>query len=326
MKLATYKDGSRDGQLVVVSRDLSQAHYASGIASRLQQVLDDWNFLAPQLADLSAELNSGRAPHAFAFEPERCLAPLPRAHQWVQAMAYPAHVQRLRQALGVSGEAPLTQPPLLQGASDDFLGACDALALSGPQSGLDFGAQLAVATGDVQRGAAPEQAREGVRLVMLANAWAVRPLMAAELAQGFGPVQSLPATAFSPVAVTPDELGEAWQGGRVQLQLQCAVNGRRFGMCEAGQDMAFDFGQLLAHLSRTRRLRAGTLVGSGPVANAGAELGHACIADKRAVEASEAGRARTGYLRHGDSVRIEMKNRAGHSVFGAIDQDVAMPD
>ncbi|OYU75712.1 MAG: fumarylacetoacetate hydrolase, partial [Burkholderiales bacterium PBB5] len=263
MKLATYKDGSRDGQLVVVSRDLSQAHYATGIATRLQQALDDWNFVSPQLQDLSVTLNQGRARHAFAFDPRLCMAPLPRAYQWADGSAYLAHVERVRQARGASmPESLKTDPLMYQGGSDDFLGPCDPAWFGAQAWGIDFEAELAVITGDVAMGASPTQGLDGVRLLMLVNDWSLRELIPAELAKGFGFVQGKPATAFSPVAVTPDELGTAWTGGRVHLTLQCALNGKRVALCEAGPEMAFHFGQLVAHLAKTRNVRAGSIVGS----------------------------------------------------------------
>ncbi len=313
MKLATYQDGSRDGQLVVVARDLGQAHYATGIANRLQQVLDDWNFLAPQLTDLYTDLNAGRAPHPFPFEPARCMAPLPRAGQWVSGTAYPQHAQRLGGALWH------------QGASDDFRGPCEPITVPSEDMDIDFEAGLAAITGDVPMGAAPHEALAGVRLLMLAHAVVLRRVAEGEQAAGRSLLRARPAAAFSPVAATPDELGEAWQGGRVHLTLQCTLNGRRFGLCEAGPEMAMPFGELIAHLAATRNLRAGAIVGSGPVSNQDSARGYACIAEKRAAEAQDGGQAVTGYLRYGDSVRIEMKNRAGQSVFGALDQEVAPP-
>jgi fumarylacetoacetate (FAA) hydrolase len=323
MKLATYKDGSRDGQLVVVSHDLATAHYANGIASRLQQVLDDWNFLSPQLEDLSTTLNHGKARHAFPFDPAMCMAPLPRAYQWADGSAYLAHVERVRKARGAELPESLRSDPLVyQGGSDDFLGPCDDAPFARAEDGIDFEAELAVVTGDISLGATPAQGLEGVRLVMLANDWTLRERVPAELAKGFGFFQSKPATAFSPVAVTPDELGDAWQGGRVNLTLQVAWNGRKVGLLEAGPEMHFHFGQLIAHLARTRNLRAGTIVGSGTVSNADASRGYACVAEKRAIEAIDEGEAKTGWLQYGDTVRIEMKGRDGHSVFGAIEQAV----
>ena len=214
MKLATYKDGSRDGQLVVVSRDLGLAHYATGIASHLQQVLDDWNFLAPQLQDLYDLLNAGKARHAFPFDPRQCMAPLPRAYQWADGSAYINHVELVRKARGAEVPASFyTDPLMYQGGSDDFLGPCDDVVVPSEAMGIDFEAEIAVVTGDVRMGASPEQALEGVRLVMLANDVSLRNLIPGELAKGFGFFQSKPATAFSPVALPPDKLGAAWHAG-----------------------------------------------------------------------------------------------------------------
>ena len=324
MKLASYRDGSRDGQLVVVSRDLSQAHFAAGIASRLQAVLDDWNFLAPQLEELSISLNHGRARHAFAFEPQRCMAPLPRAYQWADASAYPSHLARLRQARGV---VPLADAPaavvMYQGGSDDLLGPCEDARFGSQEDGIDFEAEVAVITGDVAQGASPEQALEGVRLLLLANDWTLRHLVRAEMALGFGLIQAKPSTAFSPVAVTPDELGPAWSGGRVHLVIQSLINGLRIGEPDAGADMAFHFGELIAHLARTRRVRAGSIVGSGAVSNVDRSRGFSCLAEQRAVEVLTDGAAQTAYLRFGDVVQIDLRGRDGSSLCGLIRQRVA---
>ena len=326
MKLATYKDGSRDGQLVVVSRDLALAHFATGTATRLQQALDDWNFVSPQLQDLYVTLNQGKARHAFAFEPRLCMAPLPRAYQWVDASAYLPHLARLHPAAGADLPDSLRSDPLMaQGGSDDLLGPCDDAWFGSDSWGIDFEAELAVITGDVDMGASPEQALDGVRLLLLANGWSLRQLMPAELAKGFGLLQSKPATAFSPVAVTPDELGEAWQGGRVHGRLQTALNGQKLGLNDTGPEMHFHFGQLIAHLAKTRNLRAGSIVGSGTVSNTDTAKGFSCLAEKRAVETTTLGAAKTPYLSVGDTVRIEMKGRDGLSVFGAIEQRVAGP-
>ena len=326
MKLATYKDGSRDGQLVVVSRDMALAHFAAGTATRLQQVLDDWNFLSPQLQDLYVTLNQGRARHAFAFEPRQCLAPLPRAYQWADGAAYLSHLTRLRQARGAELPASSATDPLMyQGGSDSFLGPRDDAWFGSDAWGIDFEAELAVITGDVEMGASPAQALDGVRLLMLANDWSLRNLVPAELDKGFGLLQSKPATAFSPVAVTPDELGAAWQGGRVHLVMQSAINGKPVGGCDAGPEMAFHFGQLIAHLAKTRNVRAGSVVGSGTVSNTDATRGWHCIAEQRAIETIDSGGPRTPYLVTGDTVRIEMTGRDGLSVFGAIEQCVAGP-
>ena len=332
MKLATYKDGSRDGQLVVVSRDLTTAHYANGIASRLQQVLDDWGFLSPQLEDLYRTLNQGKARHAFAFDAQMCMAPLPRAYQWADGSAYINHVELVRKARNAEVPQSFYSDPLMyQGGSDDFLGPCEDARLLSEEWGIDFEAEVAVITGDVPMGAGPEQALDGVRLVMLANDWSLRNLIPDELAKSFGFFQSKPATAFSPVAVTPDELGDAWQGGKVHLTLQSQWNGRTVGMCEAGQEMTFHFGQLIAHICKTRNVRAGSIVGSGTVSNRAVEKdgkkewvkGYSCIAEKRAIETIQDGKPATDYMKFGDSIRIEMKGKDGQSVFGAIEQKVA---
>jgi fumarylacetoacetate (FAA) hydrolase len=324
MKLATYKDGSRDGQLVVVSRDLSLAHYATSTATRLQQVLDDWNFLSPQLQDLYETLNAGKARHAFAFDPQLCMAPLPRAFQWADGSAYINHVELVRKARNAEvPESFYSDPLMYQGGSDDFLGACDPAVFASEDFGIDFEAEVAVVTGDVAMGCSPEEALEAVRLVMLANDWSLRQLIPGELAKGFGFFQSKPATAFSPVAVTPDELGEAWQGGRVHLTLQSTWNGRKVGMCDAGPEMTFHFGQLIAHICKTRNVRAGSVVGSGTVSNKDWSHGYSCIAEKRAIETIENGQPSTEFMKFGDTVRIEMKGRDGQSVFGAIEQTVA---
>jgi fumarylacetoacetate (FAA) hydrolase len=326
MKLATYKDGSRDGQLVVVSRDLSTAHYASGIATRLQQVLDDWSFLSPQLEELSLTLNHGKARHAFAFEPGKCMAPLPRAYQWADGSAYLNHVELVRKARGAEvPESFYTDPLMYQGGSDDFIGPCDDIVCASTEYGIDFEAEVAVITGDVGMGTAPDVAIDGVRLVMIANDVSLRNLIPAELAKGFGFVQSKPATAFSPVAVTPDELGTAWNGGRVHLNLEILWNGKRVGLTDAGPEMAFHFGQLIAHLCKTRNVRAGSIVGSGTVSNKDWSRGVACIAEKRAIETIEGGAPKTAFMQYGDTVRIEMNAADGTSVFGAIEQRVAPP-
>jgi fumarylacetoacetate (FAA) hydrolase len=322
MKLATYKDGSRDGQLVVVSRDLSTAHFATGIATRMQQALDDWNFIAPLLQDLAVALNHGKTRHAFAFDPAQCMAPLPRAFQWADGSAYLNHVELVRKARGAEMPESFHGDPLMyQGGSDDFLGPCDPATFADPAWGIDFEAEIAVVTGDVAAGARPEQALEGVRLVMLANDWSLRNLIPAELGKGFGFLQSKPATAFSPVALTPDELGDAWLGGRVHLPLQCSWNGRQVGQCDAGPEMTFHFGQLIAHLAKTRNVRAGSIVGSGTVSNKDWAKGYSCIAEKRAIETIEQGEPKTGFLQYGDVVKIEMK-RDNVSLFGAIEQQV----
>ncbi|MFO1328313.1 MAG: fumarylacetoacetate hydrolase family protein [Rubrivivax sp.] len=327
MKLATLKDGSRDGQLVVVSRDLAQAHFATGIATRLQQVLDDWNFLSPQLEDLFATLNGGKARHAFPFEPRQCMAPLPRATQWADASGYLNHVALVRRARGAEMPADAHAEPLMyQGCSDPMLGPCDDVRFDDEDAGIDFEAELAVVTGDVPMGASAAQALEAVRLLLVVNDWTLRDRVPREMAKGFGFLQSKPPCALAPVAVTPDELGDAWQGGRVHLALHSTWNGRKVGLPDAGEDMDFPFGRLIAHLAATRPLRAGSIVGAGTVSNADASRGYSCIAEKRALEIIESGAARTEYMRFGDTIRIELKGRDGLSVCGAIEQRVVGPD
>ena len=332
MKLATYKDGSRDGQLVVVSRDLSTAHYATGIANKMQQVLDDWGFIAPQLVDLYETLNLGKARHAFPFDPAMCMAPLPRAYQWADGSAYINHVELVRAARGAEVPDSFYKDPLMyQGGSDDFMGAQDDVVCASEDFGIDFEAEIAVITADVPMNSTPDEALEGIRLVMLANDVSLRNLIANELAKGFGFVQSKPATAFSPVAVTLDEFGDAWDNGRLNLTVQSTWNGRKVGMCEAGPEMTFHFGQLIAHICKTRNVRAGSVVGSGTVSNQGIEVkgkkewpkGYSCIAEKRAIETILEGKPSTEFMKYGDTIRIEAKGADGQSVFGAIDQKIA---
>ena len=325
MKLATYHDGSRDGQLVVVSRDLASAHYASGVATRLQQVLDDWNFVSPQLEEISQTLNHGKARHAFAFEPHKCMAPLPRAYQRVDGSAFPSHLDRFREARGEAMPESLPAGSLMyQCASDDLLGPCADIVAASVDHGIDFGAEIAVVTGDVAMGTAPDAAIDGIRLVMLANSVSLRHLIAAERAKGLGLLQGRPANAFSPVAVTPDELLHAWRGGRVHLSLESTWNGRRFGLCQAGDEMRFHFGELIAHLCKTRNVHAGSIVVSGVVSNRDASRGYGCIAEKRAIETLEGGAPQTAYMQPGDTIRIQMKGLDGTSVFGTIEQKVVV--
>ncbi len=335
MKLATYKDGSRDGQLVVVSRDLATAHYATGIAARLQQALDDWSFISPQLQDLYETLNNGKARHAFPFDPAQCMAPLPRAYQWADGSAFINHVELVRAAR--NSEVPKTfyeDPLMYQGGSDDFLGPRDDVVVPSEEFGIDFEAEVAVITGDVPMMATPAQALDGIRLLMIANDVSLRNLIPNELAKGFGFFQSKPATAFGPVAITLDEVGDAWDKGRLHLTLQSAWNGRKVGMCEAGPEMTFHFGQLIAHICKTRNVRAGSIVGSGTVSNKGIEgasgktewpKGYSCIAEKRAIETIQDGKPSTEFMKFGDTIRIEMKGKDGQSLFGAIEQTIVAP-
>jgi fumarylacetoacetate (FAA) hydrolase len=327
MKLATLKDGTRDGQLAVVSRDLKIAHLADGIAPTLQCALDDWAFIAPQLEALYAQLNAGRAQRPFAFDPKRCMAPLPRAFQWVDGSAYVNHVELVRKARGADMPASFWHDPLMyQGGSDDFIGPMDDIVLASEEWGIDFEGEIAVVTDDVAMGATPAQAAAHIKLLMLVNDVSLRNLIPAELAKGFGFLQSKPASSFSPVAVTPDELGTAWQDGRVHLPLRATWNGALVGQPNAGVDMVFSFPQLIAHLAKTRNARAGTIIGSGTVSNKDAGKGYTCIAEKRSLEMIADGEARTPFMKFGDTIRIDMLDANGKSIFGAINQQVVQAD
>ncbi len=333
MKLASLKQG-RDGRLVVVSRDLARAVPATGIAPTLQAALDDWDDTAPRLEQLAADLEAGTADGSFAFDATRCAAPLPRAYQWADGSAYVNHVALVRKARGAELPDSFWRDPLIyQGGSDGFLGACDPIPLADETWGLDFEAEIAVVTGDVPQGANDTEAAAAIRLIMLANDLSLRNLIPDELAKGFGFFQSKPASAFSPVAVTPDELGAAWDGRKASLPLLSQLNGALFGRPEAGEDMTFDFPQLIAHAAKTRALAAGSIVGSGTVSNRDPEggpgrsvadggLGYSCIAEQRVIEALTHGEARTPFLKAGDRVTIEMLDGAGQSIFGAINQGV----
>ena len=325
MKLATLNDGTRDGQLAVVSRDLKTAHIADGIAPTLQAALDDWAFIAPQLDELSRQLNEGKARRPFDFDPARCMAPLPRAYQWADGSAYVNHVELVRRARGAEMPASFWEDPLMyQGGSDDFLGPHDDIVLAHEEWGIDFEAEVAVVTGDVPMGATPDDAHQQIRLLMLANDVSLRNLIPDELAKGFGFLQSKPATSFAPLAVTADELGEAWRGGKVHLALRSVWNGHLVGQPDAGVDMVFNFPQLVAHLAKTRNVRAGSIVGSGTVSNKDASRGYSCIAEKRCLEMIADGAAATPFMRFGDTRRIEMLDEKGKSIFGAIEQVVKM--
>jgi len=333
MKLATLKGGARDGRLVVVSRDLTQATDAGAIAPTLQRALDDWLRLAPKLATLATQLEVGAVP-AERFHEHDALAPLPRAFQWLDGSAYVNHVELVRKARGAAmPESFWTDPLMYQGGSDAFLGARAPIRMADEAFGVDFEAEIAVIVDDVPMGAGPAAAAGAIALVMLVNDVSLRELVPAELAKGFGFLQSKPSSAFSPVAVTPDELGPAWDGGRLHRPLLVSLNGKPFGRADAGRDMIFDFPALIAHAARTRPLTAGTIIGSGTVSNKGADggpgrpigaggLGYSCLAEMRMVETILEGAAKTPYLRFGDSVRIEMKDADGLSIFGAIEQEV----
>ena len=325
MKLATLKDGSRDGKLVIVARDLSLAMHPAGI-SRLQSALDDWMFFAPQLEDQYQTLTQGRARNAFAFDPRQAMAPLPRAYQWADGSAYVNHMELVRKARGAEMPPSFwTDPLMYQGGSDDLLGAHDDIVCPSEEHGIDFEAEVAVVTGDVPMGPSPKTIGPHIRLLMLANDVSLRNLIPAELAKGFGFFQSKPATAFSPVAITPDELGTAWRDAKVHRPLTVHWNGAKVGEPNAGDDMTFSFAQLIAHVARTRNLRAGSIIGSGTVSNIDRSRGYCCIAEKRSLEMIEHGAARTSFMKFGDVVRIEMLDADGKSIFGAIEQTVALP-
>jgi fumarylacetoacetate (FAA) hydrolase len=323
MKLASLKQGGRDGTLVVVSRDLTRCQPVSAIARTLQAALDDWDAAAPQLAEVYDALNNGAARHAEPFNPALCHSPLPRAYQWADGSAYVNHVELVRKARGADMPAEFwTDPLMYQGGSDSFVGPLDPVFALDEAWGIDFEAEVAVVTGDVPMGATPADCRRHVRLVMLVNDVSLRNLIPGELAKGFGFFQSKPASAFSPVAVTPDELGDAWDGGKVHLPLVVHLNNALFGRPNAGVDMTFDFGQLIAHVAKTRELEAGSIIGSGTVSNVDRSTGSGCLAEKRCLETIADGKPSTPFMRFGDRVRIEMFDAAGATIFGAIDQQV----
>jgi fumarylacetoacetate (FAA) hydrolase len=323
MKLATLKDGTRDGTLIVVSRDLKHAIKADDIAPTLQAALDDWDYASPQLTDRYDALNRAPGSRAFDFDPKQCASPLPRAYQWADGSGYLSHAERLRKARGADMPKGYRSDPLMyQGGSDAFLGPCDDIMFESEDWGIDVEGELAVITGDVPMGTTAKKAGEHIRLVMLVNDVSLRNLAAAEIAKGFGFFQSKPSSTFSPAALTPDEFGPAWDGGKVNLPLLVEVNGKTLGRPSAGVDMTFEFPRLIAYAARTRPLAAGTIVGSGTVSNADRSAGVACIAEKRALETIADGAASTPFLKFGDCVRIEMLDAGGYSLFGAIEQQV----
>jgi fumarylacetoacetate (FAA) hydrolase len=322
MKLASLKQG-RDGRLVVVSRDLKHAIAADGIAPTLQNALDNWGRVAPQLQELYDSLNAGAPIGRFSFRASDCASPLPRAYQWADGSAYVTHVELVRKARGAEmPQSFWTDPLMYQGGSDSFIGPEDDIVAVDEAWGIDLEGEIAAVTGDVPMGATPDEAARCIRLLMLVNDVSLRNLIPKELEKGFGFFQSKPASAFSPVAVTPDELGGHWRDGRVHLPLLVDVNGSRFGSPNAGVDMTFSFPQLIAHAARTRELEAGSIIGSGTVSNADRSCGSACIAERRMLETIESGKPVTSFLRFGDTVRIEMSLPEGGSVFGSIHQRV----
>jgi len=334
MKLATLKTDTRDGQLIVVSRDHARAVGVPQIAPTLQAAIEDWDTLAPRLEEVYHALSEGKVEGAFELDLKALHSPLPRAYQWADGSAYLNHVQLVRQARGAEmPETFWTDPLMYQGASDRFIGPYDPVEAGSEDWGIDFEGEIAVVTDDVPMGVSPEQAAGHIKLLMLVNDVSLRGLIPGELAKGFGFFQSKPASSFSPIAVTPDELGDAWQEGRVHLPLTVHLNGEKFGEPQAGPDMIFSFPELVAHAAKTRYLGAGAIVGSGTVSNPDTEggpgrpvadggVGYSCLAEIRMVEKILHGEIKSPFMRFGDRVRIEMFDGEGKSIFGAIEQEV----
>jgi fumarylacetoacetate (FAA) hydrolase len=322
MKLASLKHG-RDGMLVVVSRDLSRCVAVPHIAHTVQQVMDDWAHTAPRLMRVYDLLNEGAVAGEKPFQPSECASPLPRAYQWADGSAYVTHVELVRKARGAEMPPSFwTDPLMYQGGSDSFIGPTDPIFAADEAWGIDFEAEVAVITDDVPMGTSASDAEKHIKLLMLVNDVSLRNLIPNELAKNFGFFQSKPASAFSPVAITPDELSEAWSEGKVHLPLHVELNGKRFGDPNAGEDMTFSFSQLIAHAAKTRALAAGTIVGSGTVSNKDRSRGSACLAERRTLEQIEQGAPNTPFMKFGDRVKIEMRDSGGRSLFGAIDQEV----
>jgi fumarylacetoacetate (FAA) hydrolase len=322
MKLATYRDGSPDGRLLVVSRDLRLAVDAGTIAPNLLTALERWNSAAPDLLRLSDLLNGRAAANSFAFEPHRCMAPLPRTFQWCDASAFLNHGRLMERAFNTPPIPDFdTVPVMYQGASDDFLGPHDDVPMPDEALGIDFEGEFGVVVDRVTMGATPAQALAAVRLVVQLNDWSLRALGPREMKSGFGFLQAKPSTSFAPVAVTPDELGDAWRDGRVHLDLDVEWNDEHFGHPN-GREMNFGFGELVAHAARTRRLGAGTIVGTGTVSNADRAVGSACIAERRVIEIIDQGEPATGFMRFGDRVRMCARDGKGETPFGVVEQRV----
>jgi fumarylacetoacetate (FAA) hydrolase len=333
MKLASLKNG-RDGRLVVVSKDLGRCIDASAVAPTLQAALDDWDTAKPRLQELSSRLAAGDGE---PFDETMCASPLPRAYQWADGSAYVNHVELVRRARGAAmPDSFWTDPLMYQGGSDSFLGPRDDISAGDEAWGIDFEAEVAVVTGDVPMGVSAAAAGDYIRLLMIVNDVSLRGLIPAELAKGFGFFQSKPSSAFAPVAVTPEELGDAWADHKVHLPLLSTYNGKAFGRPEAGIDMTFDFAQLIAHAAKTRPLAAGTIIGSGTVSNkldggpgkpvAEGGVGYSCIAEIRMIETIESGAPQTPFMKFGDRIRIEMLDAGGASIFGTIEQTVVRYD
>lgn len=323
MKLASLKQGGRDGTLIVVDRNMENAVVVADIARTMQAALDNWSSAGPALETVYSALQSGRAEDAFAFDPAELAAPLPRAYHWADGSAYVTHVELVRKARGAELPGSFWEDPLMyMGASDAFIGPRDDIDVEDESWGIDFEAEVAVITDDVPAGTGAERAGEHIKLLALVNDVSLRNLIPAELGKQFGFYQSKPQTAFSPVAVTPDELGSAWDGAKVHLPLIADWNGRRVGAPNAGRDMTFDFPQLIAHAAKSRALMAGTVIGSGTVSNVGSTDGSCCIAEVRCLETIARGTPETPFMSFGDRVEIDMLDADGRSIFGRIDQKV----
>ena len=322
MKVASIKENNRDGRLVVVSTDLQRALRVPGVTT-LQAALDDWARNEPRLRAADAALREGSSPEIFDFTSTPVHSPLPRAYQWADCSAYVNHVELVRRARGAALPSDFwTNPLIYQGGSDDFIGPRDPVVARSEDHGIDFEAEVVLVLDEVPMGVSEEDAAQYIRFVMLCNDVSLRGLIPNELKKGFGFYQSKPATSFSPVAITLDELGEAWDGGKINLPLRSTLNGSLFGAPNAGVDMTFEFPKLIAHAARTRNLRAGTLLGSGTISNVDRSQGSSCLAERRMLEILESGEARTPFMAFGDRIHIEMLDAQGDSLFGAIDQRV----
>lgn len=323
MKLATLKNSTRDGQLVVVNRDLTQAIPVSDIAPTLQFALDDWQNVSPKLIEVYDALNAGSLEGAIEFDQTQCESPLPRAYQWADGSAYVNHVELVRKARNAEmPETFWTDPLMYQGGSDSFIGPRDDIPMASEDWGIDFESEVAVITGDVAMGASASDAEQAIKLVMIVNDVSLRNLIPGELAKGFGFFQSKPSSAFSPVAVTPDELGDAWNGKKLHLPLVTHLNNELFGRPDCGVDMTFDFPTIVAHAAKTRPLAAGAIIGSGTISNYDRSAGSSCLAEKRMLEIIADGKPTTPFMKFGDQVSIEMFDSNGESIFGKIDQTV----
>ncbi|WP_299490203.1 fumarylacetoacetate hydrolase family protein [uncultured Shewanella sp.] len=323
MKLASYDNGTRDGQLVLVSRDLSKAVAVPAIAHTMQQLLDSWALLYPQLQELYDALNEGLIENSLVFDESKCHSPLPRAYQWADGSAYVNHVELVRKARGAQMPETFWHDPLVyQGGSDCFIQPKADIPLASEEWGIDFESEIAVITDDVPMGVKAEDASQHIKLLMLVNDVSLRNLIPGELAKGFGFYQAKPSSSFSPVAITPDELGAKWQDTKVHLPLVTHLNDTLFGQPNAGVDMTFNFSQLVSHVAKTRPLGAGAIIGSGTISNYDRSAGSSCLAEKRMLEVIADGVASTSFMQFGDKVRIEMFDDEGHTIFGAIDQKV----